>query len=649
MASTMARTIFAAMLATAAGAADAATLNFLDLGNRLVRVDSAAPGTIASTVQLTGLRPNETIAGFDYRPASPRVLYGLGSGGQLYAINPLTGGAAAVGAPFLLNGTAAGVDFNPSVDRLRIVTNANQNLRINPDTGAVAGTDTPLAYAPGDAGFGTAPRVVAAAYSNNVAGGTPTTLYVIDVNRGVLATQGTVGGGVSPNTGQLNTVGALGVESNDNAGFDIARDGTVYASLTQPGTGVTRLYTVNLATGAATLVGTVGPGTRGFLGLAVAPVAITTFGTTVNQTNIGTSLDNFVGVPSAGLNAFFNSFDGLTGGQADALSQLTPAAYTLLPELTLRTAEFEQASIQRYLRDFRDGATGRAKLTEGGIGMWLIGSGRDGRYKTAIDRPRVNYGSAGVIGGIDFQLRDQLLVGVFAGYDAARVNLGVNVAKSAINGYFGGGYATFSAGPAFVDVFGSYGKADYTLRRGVAFGGTTALDFIALTQSRTYLGGGTVGLRLKAAGFAFEPFAGARYARLKIDGFNEFAGLQGTGFGALGLGRVDYESILGNFGAKLGADIAIGNVRVRPEIRGAYRHEFRKDRNDGFGYTFAGTGSATPIGFTPTPLRRNYYTGGAGFTISGANSPLALVIDYDGEFAKDRDIHGITGGLRFSF
>ena len=53
--------------------AQAVPVQFLDIGNRLIRVDSATPGTITSTLALTGLQPNETILGFDYRPASPRV------------------------------------------------------------------------------------------------------------------------------------------------------------------------------------------------------------------------------------------------------------------------------------------------------------------------------------------------------------------------------------------------------------------------------------------------------------------------------------------------------------------------------------------------------------------------------------------------
>lgn len=623
--------------------ANAVPVNLLDLGNRLIRVDSAAPGTIASTVVISGLRGNDTLLGFDYRPASPRVLYGLGASGQVYAVNPLTGSATPIGTPVTINGTAAGIDFNPSVDRIRVVTNTNQNLRINPDTGGLAATDTQVAYAPGDAGAGIAPRIAGAAYSNNSPGATPTTLYVIDVNRGVLATQGSTGGTpVSPNGGQLFTVGALGVASNDNVGFDIGRDGTVLASFTQPGTGTTSLYSVNLGTGAATLIGTVGTPGRTYLGLAIAPAPFSSFGATANQINLGIGLDNFTGAPSAALNALFVSLDGLApGDRAGPLSQLTPAAYSLLPELTLQTAEFQAATVQRYLRDFRSDATGGTVSADGRIGAFLVASGRYGRFDAGVDRARVDISNVGLIGGVDYRIGDRFLVGVMGGYDRADPRLG-NAPKSAIKSYFGGGYASFSLGQAFVDVFGSYGEADYDLRRGVAFG-TTAYSFQASTHSRTWLGGGTIGYNFDLGGIQVEPFAGVRYADLRIDGFDE-----GSGVAALGFGRDRYKSLLGNFGMKLGASIDLGNAVFRPEVRGAYRREFRNDGSDAFGFTFAGPGIGA-LPFSPTPLRRSYATAGAGFTVSGPTSPLSVVVDYTGEFASDRKINGITGGLRLVF
>jgi uncharacterized protein with beta-barrel porin domain len=332
------------------------------------------------------------------------------------------------------------------------------------------------------------------------------------------------------------------------------------------------------------------------------------------------------------------------------LSQLTPAAYSLLPEITLRTADFEQGTLQRYLRDFRDHGTGGLAGSGGKIGSFIVGTARYGRYDAAVDRARVDYTGAGVMAGIDLRVADAVLVGVTGGYDNAQVKFGASQ-DSEIKNYFGGAYGTFALGPAYVDLFGSYGKADYDLRRSVNFGSdattggfSTALDFAGRTHSKTYLGGGTLGASLKVGGLVLEPFAGARYARVKIDGFND-----GGGIGGLTLPNVRYESILGNFGAKLGAEIPIGDVVVRPEVRGAYRHEFRKDGQNGFNFGFGGTGGTSALPFTPTPLRRSYYAAGAGFTVSSDHTPISLVVDYNGEYSRDRMINGITGGLRLVF
>ena len=86
------------------------------------------------------------------------------------------------------------MNFNPQADRLRVVSKAGQNLRLNPDTGAAAGNeaDGPLAYAtqpPADANAGKQPGVTGAAYTNNVARTTSTVLYDVDTTQDVLAIQ----------------------------------------------------------------------------------------------------------------------------------------------------------------------------------------------------------------------------------------------------------------------------------------------------------------------------------------------------------------------------------------------------------------------------------------------------------------------------
>jgi hypothetical protein len=239
------------------------TLVAVTTTNNLISFDSATPGTISTTSGITGLQTGETILGIDRRPATGEV-YALGSTSRLYTINTATGAATQIGSAgaFTLSGTAFGVDFNSVVDRIRVISNTGQNLRLNPTNGALAATDTALAYAAGDPNAGVTPRAVGAAYTNNVAGATQTTLFVIDSNLDVVATQGSPDGTpISPNTGQLFTVGALGFNTSDLVGFDISGlTGIAYAALTAPAGNSSQLFSINLSTGATTLIGTIGGG-----------------------------------------------------------------------------------------------------------------------------------------------------------------------------------------------------------------------------------------------------------------------------------------------------------------------------------------------------------------------------------------------------
>ena len=262
-------------LVTGPSPAAAETIVGLTTNNQVFFFDSATPGSIGALVPVTGLLPGTSLVGIDFRPAVPGQLTGVGqtgTTGAVYRIDPVTGAAVQVNTIPTLTGTQFGVDFNPVPDALRIVSDANQNLRITLGGAGVVNTDGTLN--PGD------PNVVGAAYSNNVAGGIngQTTLYDIDSVLDILVTQGGVNfppgvPPVSPNTGTLFPVGPLGVSTSDLVGFDIsAFSGTAFASLTTPlGAG---LYTINLTTGAATFVGAIDGSTLQVRDIAVANVPL---------------------------------------------------------------------------------------------------------------------------------------------------------------------------------------------------------------------------------------------------------------------------------------------------------------------------------------------------------------------------------------
>jgi hypothetical protein len=109
-----------------------------------------------------------------------------------------------------LSGIEFGVDFNPTVDRLRIVSDNGQNLRANVDDGT-----TSVDLALNNAGV-TALGVTGVGYTNNdLDANTATTLFDIDTTLDQVSIQ------APPNNGSLNPSGKLLVDVGSPVGFDI--------------------------------------------------------------------------------------------------------------------------------------------------------------------------------------------------------------------------------------------------------------------------------------------------------------------------------------------------------------------------------------------------------------------------------------------
>lgn len=226
--------------------------------NRLVGINRAAPGSIRVSLPIGGLTAGESVADVAFRP-NDGLLYALvvnGTSGRIVTLDQQTGAATAVSTltadatdatePFAgLNGTSFGIDFNPVPDRLRVISNTGQNLRINVATGATI-TDGALN------GAGTS--ATSTAYTNAFNAACRTMQFAIDPATDTLFQQN------PPNAGTLVTVGGLGVDVTSTGGFDVATSaagGNTAQAVFNTATGV-GLYTVNTATGAATLVGTIG-------------------------------------------------------------------------------------------------------------------------------------------------------------------------------------------------------------------------------------------------------------------------------------------------------------------------------------------------------------------------------------------------------
>jgi hypothetical protein len=276
------------LMAGATPAAAEPAVGVLTGSNVLASFDTATPGTFTSLRPITGLGPGEQIQGVDFRyfpqtltpPQSPRLfalsVEQVAANDELrtYTIDTATAAATRVGAASVAipGADSYGFDFNPSADRIRVVNDLDDNLRINPNSGGRAdfpGNDANLTPGP----------VLTTAVAHDRVHLPPTfmpvntTAYGIDRAGGTLLRIGSLNQTPnSANTGMTEVAGALGITLTGDArevNFDISRDGTAYLAANEVSAGPS-LFTVNLGTGAATLIGSLATPLEGF---AIVPAS----------------------------------------------------------------------------------------------------------------------------------------------------------------------------------------------------------------------------------------------------------------------------------------------------------------------------------------------------------------------------------------
>ena len=275
--------------------------------NTLARFSLLMPSSVTS-VPVTGLMiEEEVLIGVDVRPATGE-LYAVSDQGNIYIVNAGNGNAvlqatlrAAPDDTFtMLMGSDYGMDFNPVPDRLRLISDSGQNLRINVETGDTI-TDGNIAYAeeedlggiedipllgpllgliggivlPDDGDDAPAPAITAAAYTNSFAGTPATELFTLDTQNDSLNLQNPPNDGIQvPLIDITDAIQGIQGIQGDQA-FDIAGgdNGIVVAALSDNGMPPYVLYRVNLMSGdftpvtgdeaSSTIGGPDGPAIRG--------------------------------------------------------------------------------------------------------------------------------------------------------------------------------------------------------------------------------------------------------------------------------------------------------------------------------------------------------------------------------------------------
>ncbi|MBG1267188.1 DUF4394 domain-containing protein [Nostoc sp. WHI] len=235
------------------------TTAYILSNNTLISFDTSNPDNLNANIPITGLAAGQNLAGIDFRPQNGK-LYGIASDGvgsaQLYAISIQTGLAVAVGTlgqfvdtlgnPLAITGSDFGIDFNPTVDRLRIVTSNGLNFRVNPNTGAaIDGNLSITGINPDRSINGGTTTVNATAYTNSAPNVTATTQYTLDSVTNTLFIQNPPNNGTQASP-LVVTLNGTPLDFTSVNGFDIPSGVNVSASNT-PATGHSKTKCLLLA------------------------------------------------------------------------------------------------------------------------------------------------------------------------------------------------------------------------------------------------------------------------------------------------------------------------------------------------------------------------------------------------------------------
>lgn len=389
----------------------------------------------------------------------------------------------------------------------------------------------------------------------------------------------------------------------------------------------------------------------GALGGWASPASAQTYqadARSAGQAAVGAALD-FVGAPGGGAyGPLLSSLDALpdAAARANALGQLTPAAYRLMPRLSVQSMDATDRDIRGYLAQRRELALdASANVPASGdrtINAMVSYGLKQGNYKARLDRPRANFDSRSIRAGFDVSPASGLIVGTSIGIDGIDANLdrGQQPRSTLFNANITP-YASYTNGRFYVDATAGYTRSWYKLRRQVSFTG-----FGDQLQSgpngdnaaATAEAGGIIKLGVLRA----QPFAGLHYRYADLGGL-----VESGGSAALAVAKFKTESVRSSLGLRASATLGQGAWKLRPSVEAQWQRELRSRPESRIEAVFLSGG--TPIFTIPsTHYDRDGAIVGAGIgAVHGERTALRL--SYSGEFANDRRIHAfaVTANHRF--
>ena len=405
---------------------------------------------------------------------------------------------------------------------------------------------------------------------------------------------------------------------------------------------------------------------------------------TPNQLSVGNMLNGFADLTAGDMFEVLNAINALTTSAAvgAAYNEISPMKYSGLPTLTfgLTRMQFEAfKSRMARLRWESELSSGSPSTGGGGLFRALnfsydnkmllassslaVSDAGTPRFRRGVDQrwgiyvePLFNWGnqsgvpnqvgyrsfSAGFTAGVDFWIKENLLVGLNAGYSNTDTSIGGTGGNVNINTIPFNAYGAFSLNGFYVNGILGYTHNSYDMERNIAFG-TINRTAKANTGGNQFQLGAETGYEIKAGDAIIGPMLSLAFATLTTDAFTE------SNAGALNL-RVSSQtasSVQTGLGARASYRGQVGNVTVKPQVSVAWQHEY-SDNARGLNASLA-QGSSNMTFRTVSNPGKNFAVVGAEVSARFSKRFVANV-GYTGELGRSNaSNHGVNAGLRFEF
>ncbi len=373
---------------------------------------------------------------------------------------------------------------------------------------------------------------------------------------------------------------------------------------------------------------------------------------TPNQTAVANSID--AGDATTVVTDYLITQDiSLLPGLYDLIA---PDELTAIYQMGFAAAEIQNANIKRHLERVRQGSSRETQYTEtktdskGGMVQQQSTMMSDSKRWTAFfegtdgsatiegdyNSSGYNFDTRGGNVGADYRVSDRLSVGIMGSYADSTANL-VNGGSIEAESFKGAIYATIYDDAFYVDALLGAGNHSYDTRRvgllGLAEGSTDALEIDAMLNT---------GYDIKNGNWTYGPTASVAYTRMMIDSFTETGSLAPLHFP-----EQHQDSLRSELGAKIAYNADVNGMRISPQVRLAWQHEFMDSKQAMESSFVGGTGSTFIVHGPDMDKDRAILSAGLTVQITPTVSVYGF---YDGHVgSSDYKSNQVTAGIKIDF